>query len=424
MNKKTICDVDVKGKKCLVRVDFNVPMKDGKITDENRINGALPTIKYLMEHGAKVILCSHLGRPYSIFSKEIKKIKPEDEGKSREELTALTVKKCSLKPVADRLNEILGGKVTFATDVIGEDAKAKVAACKDGEVVLLENLRFHSEETKNDENFCKALAEFCDIYVNDAFGTAHRAHASTAGIAQYGLCEAAVAGFLIGKELDVMGGALENPVRPFVAILGGAKVSDKIGVINNLLEKVDTLVIGGAMAYTFFKAKGYGVGTSLCELDKVDLAKDLLKKAEDKKVKLLLPVDTKVAAAFPDPIDAPIEVSVVASNAIPDDMMGLDIGPETQKLYAETVKTAKTVIWNGPMGVFENPVLCEGTVAVAKALSETEGATTIIGGGDSAAAVKKLGFADKMTHISTGGGASLEFLEGIELPGVACLDNK
>ena len=424
MNKKTICDVDVKGKKCLVRVDFNVPMKDGKITDENRINGALPTIKYLMEHGAKVILCSHLGRPYSIFSKEIKKIKPEDEGKSREELTALTVKKCSLKPVADRLNEILGGKVTFATDVIGEDAKAKVAACKDGEVVLLENLRFHSEETKNDENFCKALAEFCDIYVNDAFGTAHRAHASTAGIAQYGLCEAAVAGFLIGKELDVMGGALENPVRPFVAILGGAKVSDKIGVINNLLEKVDTLVIGGAMAYTFFKAKGYGVGTSLCELDKVDLAKELLKKAEDKKVKLLLPVDTKVAAAFPDPIDAPIEVSVVASNAIPDDMMGLDIGPKTQKLYAETVKTAKTVIWNGPMGVFENPVLCEGTVAVAKALSETEGATTIIGGGDSAAAVKKLGFADKMTHISTGGGASLEFLEGIELPGVACLDNK
>ena len=416
MNKKTICDVDVKGKKCLVRVDFNVPMKDGKITDENRINGALPTIKYLMEHGAKVILCSHLGRPYSIFSKEIKKIKPEDEGKSREELTALTVKKCSLKPVADRLNEILGGKVTFATDVIGEDAKAKVAACKDGEVVLLENLRFHSEETKNDENFCKALAEFCDIYVNVAFGTAHRAHASTAGIAQYGLCEAAVAGFLIGKELDVMGGALENPVRPFVAILGGAKVSDKIGVINNLLEKVDTLVIGGAMAYTFFKAKGYGVGTSLCELDKVDLAKELLKKAEDKKVKLLLPVDTKVAAAFPDPIDAPIEVSVVASNAIPDDMMGLDIGPETQKLYAETVKTAKTVIWNGPMGVFENPVLCEGTVAVAKALSETEGA--------SAAAVKKLGFADKMTHISTGGGASLEFLEGIELPGVACLDNK
>lgn len=424
MNKKTICDVDVKGKKCLVRVDFNVPMKGGVITDENRINGALPTIKYLMEHGAKVILCSHLGRPYSIFSKEIKKIKPEDEGKSREELTALTLKKCSLKPVADRLNEILGGKVTFATDVVGEDAKAKVAALKDGEVVVLENLRFHSEETKNDENFCKALAEFCEVYVNDAFGTAHRAHASTAGIAQYGLCETAVAGFLIGKELDVMGGALENPTRPFVAILGGAKVSDKIGVINNLIEKVDRLIIGGAMAYTFFKAKGYGVGTSLCELDKVDLAKELLAKAEAKGVKMLLPVDTKVAASFPDPIDAAIDVTVVNSNEIPDDMMGLDIGPKTQALYAETVKNAKTVIWNGPMGVFENPVLAEGTIAVAKALSLAEGATTIIGGGDSAAAVKKLGFADKMTHISTGGGASLEFLEGIELPGVACLDNK
>ena len=424
MNKKTICDVNVKGKKCLVRVDFNVPMKGGVITDENRINGALPTIKYLMEHGAKVILCSHLGRPYSIFSKEIKKIKPEDEGKSREELTALTIKKCSLKPVADRLNEILGGKVTFATDVIGEDAKKKVAACKDGEVVLLENLRFHSEETKNDEAFCKALAEYCDIYVNDAFGTAHRAHASTAGIAQYKLCEAAVAGFLIGKELDVMGGALENPVRPFVAILGGAKVSDKIGVINNLLEKVDTLIIGGGMAYTFFKAKGYGVGTSLCEEDKVDLAKELIAKAEKKGVKFLLPIDTRITKDFPDPIDAPIEVKTVPSNQIPDDMMGLDIGEKTQKLFADTVKTAKTVIWNGPMGVFENPILAEGTVAVARALSETVGATTIIGGGDSAAAVKKLGFADKMTHISTGGGASLEFLEGIELPGVACLDNK
>lgn len=424
MNKKTIQDVDVKGKKCLVRVDFNVPMKGGVITDENRINGALPTIKYLMEHGAKVILCSHLGRPYSIFSKEIKKIKPEDEGKSREELTALTVKKCSLKPVADRLNEILGGKVTFASDVIGEDADKKVAACKDGEVVLLENLRFHSEETKNDENFCKALAKYCDVYVNDAFGTAHRAHASTAGIAQYGLCDEAVAGFLIGKELDVMGGALENPVRPFVAILGGAKVSDKIGVINNLLEKVDCLIIGGGMAYTFFKAKGFGVGTSLCETDKVELAKELLAKAEAKGVKMLLPVDTKVAKNFPDPIDAPIDVLTVKSNSIPDDMMGLDIGAETQKIYSDSVKSAKTVIWNGPMGVFENPVLAEGTVAVAKALTEAEGATTIIGGGDSAAAVKKLGFADKMTHISTGGGASLEFLEGIELPGVACLDNK
>ncbi len=424
MNKKTICDVDVKGKKCLVRVDFNVPMKNGVITDENRINGALPTIKYLMEHGAKVILCSHLGRPYSIFSKEIKKIKPEEEGKTREELTALTVKKCSLKPVADRLNEILGGKVTFATDVIGEDAQKKVAACKDGEVVLLENLRFHSEETKNDENFCRALAKFCDIYVNDAFGTAHRAHASTAGIAQYGLCQAAVAGFLIEKELKVMGGALENPTRPFVAILGGAKVSDKIGVINNLIEKVDTIIIGGGMAYTFFKAKGYGVGTSLCEEDKVELAKELMAKAEAKGVKLVLPIDTKVAKEFPDPIDGPVDVKVVPSNQIPEDMMGLDIGPKTQQLFADTLKGAKTVIWNGPMGVFENPTLAEGTISVAKAISELTDATTIIGGGDSAAAVKKLGFADKMTHISTGGGASLEFLEGLELPGVACLDNK
>lgn len=421
--KKTIKDVDVKGKKCLVRVDFNVPMKGGVITDENRINGALPTIKYLMDNGAKVILCSHLGRPYSIFSKEIKKLKPEDENKSREELVELTLKKCSLKPVADRLNEILNGKVTFATDVIGPDAKAKVAKCKDGEVVLLENLRFHTEETKNDQAFCKELSQYCEVYVNDAFGTAHRAHASTAGIAQYGYCEDAVAGFLIGKEIDIMGAALENPARPFVAILGGAKVSDKIGVINNLLEKVDTLIIGGAMAYTFFKAKGYGVGTSLCEDDKVELAKELLAKAEAKKVNMFLPLDTVVAKDFPNPIDAPIDVVAVASNAIPDDMMGLDIGPKTQKLYADTVVSAKTVIWNGPMGVFENPILAAGTIAVAKALSMTD-ATTIIGGGDSAAAVQKLGFADKMTHISTGGGASLEFLEGLELPGVACLDEK
>ncbi len=423
MNKKTIKDVNVKGKKCLVRVDLNVPMKNGVITDENRINGALPTIKYLMEHGAKVILCSHLGRPYNIFNDTIKKIKPEDEGLSREELVQKTLKKCSLRPVAARLNELLGGKVTFAEDVIGPAAKAAVANMKDGDVVLLENLRFHSEETKNDENFCKALAEFCDVYVNDAFGTAHRAHASTAGIAQYGLCEAAVAGFLIEKELEVMGGALESPVRPFVAILGGAKVSDKIGVINNLLEKVDTLIIGGAMAYTFFKAKGYGVGTSLCELDKVDLAADLIKKAADKGVEMLLPVDTVVAAAFPDPIDGAIEVKTVPSNAIPDDMMGLDIGEKTQKLYADAVKNAKTVIWNGPMGVFENPTLAKGTMAVAEALANTS-ATTIIGGGDSAAAVKQLGYADKMTHISTGGGASLEFLEGLVLPGVACLDDK
>ncbi len=424
MNKKTVKDVDVKGKKCLVRVDLNVPMKNGVITDENRIQGALPTIKYLMEHGAKVILCSHLGRPYNIFNDKIKKIKPEDEGKTREELVALTLKKCSLAPVAARLNELLGGKVTFATDVIGESAHKAVANMKDGDVVLLENLRFHEEETKNDENFCKALAEFCDIYVNDAFGTAHRAHASTAGIAQYHLCEAAVAGFLIGKELDVMGGALENPRRPFVAILGGAKVSDKIGVINNLIDKVDTLIIGGAMAYTFFKAKGYGVGTGLCELDKVDLAKELMAKAEAKGIKMLLPVDTVVSHDFPDPIDGPVEVKTVPASAIPDDMMGLDIGEKTREIYADAVKNAKTVIWNGPMGVFENPVLAKGTIAVAKALAEATDATTIIGGGDSAAAVKQLGFADKMTHISTGGGASLEFLEGLELPGVACLDNK
>ena len=423
MNKKTIKDVNVKGKKCLVRVDLNVPMKGGVITDENRINGALPTIKYLMEQGAKVILCSHLGRPYNIFNDKIKKLKPEDEAKSREELNAMTLKKCSLAPVAARLNELLGGKVTFATDVIGESAKNAVANLKDGEVVLLENLRFHQEETKNDEAFCKALAEFCEVYVNDAFGTAHRAHASTAGIAQYGLCEEAVAGFLIGKELDVMGGALENPVRPFVAILGGAKVSDKIGVINNLLEKVDTLIIGGGMAYTFFKAKGYGVGTSLCELEKVDLAKELIAKAEAKGVNMLLPIDTVVASEFPNPIDGEIAVETVPSDAIPEDKMGLDIGEKTRELFANAVKSAKTVIWNGPMGVFENPTLAKGTIAVASALAETD-ATTIIGGGDSAAAVKQLGYADKMTHISTGGGASLEFLEGLELPGVACLNNK
>ena len=423
MNKKTIKDVNVKGKKCLVRVDLNVPMKGGVITDENRINGALPTIKYLMEQGAKVILCSHLGRPYNIFNDKIKKLKPEDEAKSREELNAMTLKKCSLAPVAARLNELLDNKVTFATDVIGESAKNAVANLKDGEVVLLENLRFHQEETKNDEAFCRALAEFCEIYVNDAFGTAHRAHASTAGIAQYGLCEAAVAGFLIGKELDVMGGALETPVRPFVAILGGAKVSDKIGVINNLLEKVDTLIIGGGMAYTFFKAKGYGVGTSLCELEKVDLAKELIAKAEAKGVNMLLPIDTVVSPVFPNPIDGEIEVETVASDAIPEDKMGLDIGEKTRELFASAVKSAKTVIWNGPMGVFENTTLAKGTIAVASALAETD-ATTIIGGGDSAAAVKQLGYADKMTHISTGGGASLEFLEGLELPGVACLDNK
>lgn len=395
MNKKTIADIDVKGKSCLVRVDFNVPLdENNRITDENRIQGALPTIKYLTEHGAKVILCSHLGRPKGTFNM-----------------------KYSLKPVADRLNELLGGKVTFASDVIGDSAKAAVANCKEGEVVLLENLRFHAEEEKNDPEFCKALASYADIYVNDAFGTAHRAHASTAGVASY--IKTAVAGFLIGKELDVMGGALEDPKRPFVAILGGAKVSDKIGVINNLLEKVDTLIIGGAMAYTFLKAKGYEVGKSLCELDKVDLAKELMEKAEKKGVKLLLPVDTVVAQEFKN--DTPFKT--VDSDKIPADWEGLDIGEKTRELYADAVKNAGTVIWNGPMGVFEMPNFANGTKAVAKALADSS-AITIIGGGDSAAAVAQLGYADKMTHISTGGGASLEFLEGLELPGVACLNNK
>ena len=402
LNKKSVDDINVKGLRVLVRCDFNVPLQDGKITDENRLVAALPTIKKLIADGGKVILCSHLGKP---------------KGEPKPEL--------SLAPVAVRLSELLGQEVKFAADpeVVGPNAKAAVAAMKDGDVVLLENTRYRAEETKNEDNFSKELASLCDVFVNDAFGTAHRAHASTACIAQYGLCKAAVAGFLIEKELEIMGGALENPVRPFVAILGGAKVSDKIGVIKNLLEKVDTLIVGGAMAYTFFKAKGYEVGTSLCELDKVDLATELMAKAAEKGVNFLLPVDTVVAATFPDPIDGAVDVETVPSNAIPADKMGLDIGEKTQALYADAVKNAKTVIWNGPMGVFENPTLAKGTIAVAKALADTS-ATTIIGGGDSAAAVKQLGFADKMTHISTGGGASLEFLEGLELPGVACLDNK
>ena len=395
MNKKTVKDIDVKGKRVLVRVDFNVPLDaDKNITDETRIIGALPTIKYLMEQGAKVVLCSHLGRPKGEFNM-----------------------KYSLEPVAKRLNELLDGKVTFAHDVIGPDAKAKVAALKDGEVVLLENLRFHAEEEKNDDAFCKELASFGDVYVNDAFGTAHRAHASTAGVTKY--IKTAVAGFLIAKELDVMGGALENPKRPFVAILGGAKVSDKIGVINNLLEKVDTLIIGGAMAYTFLKAKGYEVGLSKVELDKVDLAKELMAKAEERKVNLLLPIDTVVAKEFSN--DVPYRT--VPSNEIPKDEEGLDIGEKTRELFANAIKTAGTVIWNGPMGVFEMPNFAKGTKAVAEALANSN-AITIIGGGDSAAAVTQLGYADKMTHISTGGGASLEFLEGLELPGVACLNNK
>lgn len=395
MNKRTIKDVDVKGKKCLVRVDFNVPISDGVITDLNRINGAIPTIKYLYEHGAKVILCSHMGRPKGEFNM-----------------------KYTLKPVAEKLSELLGKEVVFANDAIGDDAKSKAAALKDGDILLLENLRFYKEEEKNGESFCKALSEFCDIYVNDAFGTAHRAHASTAGIVQYGYAKTAVAGFLIGKELEIMGGALDNPARPFVAILGGAKVSDKIGVINNLLEKVDTLIIGGAMAYTFNAALGRSIGNSLCEKDKIELAKELIEKAKVKKVNFLLPVDTVAANAFSEEADV-----MICTNDIPEGWQGLDIGPKTRELFADAVKSAKTVIWNGPMGVFEMDKFAEGTKAVAKALADTD-AITIIGGGDSAAAVKKLGYADKMTHISTGGGASLEFLEGLELPGVACLNDK
>ncbi len=395
MNKKTIKDIDVKGKRCLVRVDFNVPLDENKnITDENRIFGALPTIKYLMEQGAKVVLCSHLGRPKGEFNM-----------------------KYSLSPVAKRLNELLDNKVTFANDIIGEDAKAKVAALAEGEVVLLENLRFHKEEEKNAPEFAKALAEYADIYVNDAFGTAHRAHASTAGVADY--VETSVAGFLIGKELDIMGGALTEPKRPFVAILGGAKVSDKIGVINNLLEKVDSLVIGGAMAYTFLLAKGGKIGLSLVEKDKVELAKELIAKAEAKGVKLLLPVDTLCGKEFKNDT----ETLMADSMNIPDDFEGMDIGEKSRQIYADAVKDAGTVIWNGPMGVFEMPNFAKGTETVAAALADSK-AITIIGGGDSAAAVAQLGYADKMTHISTGGGASLEFLEGLVLPGVACLNDK
>lgn len=396
MNKKTIRDVNVEGKRVFVRCDFNVPLdENGKITDENRIQGALPTIKYLLDHGAKVVLASHLGRP---------KNGPEA--------------KFSLKPVAERLNQLLGGKVTMASDVIGEDAQKKVAALKNGEAVLLENVRFHKEEEKNDPEFAKKLASFADIFVNDAFGTAHRAHASTEGISHF--VKTSVAGFLIEKELEVMGGALADPKRPFVAILGGAKVSDKIGVINNLLEKVDKLLIGGAMAYTFIVAKGGKVGMSKLEADKVDLAKELLEKAKAKGVELYLPVDTVIAQEF----KADAESKVCETMAIPDGWEGLDIGSKTAELFAGVIKTAKTVIWNGPMGVFEFPKFAVGTKAVAQALADNPQAITIIGGGDSAAAIEQLGYADKVTHISTGGGASLEFLEGKVLPGIACLNDK
>ena len=439
MNKKTITDIDVKGKKCLVRVDFNVPMKDGVITDENRIIGALPTIKYLMEHGAKVVLCSHMGKPHNVFDDKIKlnkKEKAKIEALPEEERAAATaeaiekakkdVKKFSLAPVAARLNELLDNKVTFATDVIGPDAKEKVAALQDGECVLLENLRFHAGEEGRDENFCKALAEYADVYVNDAFGTAHRSHASTAAIVEYGFVKTAVCGFLIEKELSVMADSLEHPVHPFIAILGGAKIADKLNVINNLLDKCDALIIGGGMAYTFLKAQGGKEGLSLVDDEKLEYCENMLDKAEILGKEIYLPVDSAIVSAFPDPIDAPVTVEYVDSKSIPDDKMGLDIGVKTQELFANVIKGAKTVIWNGPMGVFENPTLAKGTYAVAEALASLHGtgATTIIGGGDSAAAVQQLGFADKMTHISTGGGASLELFEGKVLPGIACLNDK
>ncbi len=441
MNKKTIRDVDVKGKKVLVRVDFNVPMKDGVITDENRINGALPTIKYLMEQGAEVILCSHMGKPHNIFTpgfgltkkekKAIEALPVEEQAQAKEDAIAKALKndpkKFTLAPVAARLNEILGGKVTFAKDIVGDDAKAKVAALKPGEVVLLENTRFDAGEEGRSEELCKKLADLIGedgVYVNDAFGTAHRSHATTAAIVEYGFVKTAVCGFLIEKELTVMADSLERPVRPFVAVLGGAKVADKLKVIDNLLNKCDSLVIGGGMAYTFAKAQGVSVGKSLVDDEKIDYCKEMLAKAESLNKKIYLPVDTAIAASFPDPIDAEINVSYVDINAIPDDMMGLDIGPKTAELFASVVKGAKTVIWNGPMGVFENPTLAKGTIAVAKAMAEAKDATTIIGGGDSAAAVAQLGFADKMTHISTGGGASLELFEGKVLPGIACLNDK
>ena len=400
LNKKSVEDINVAGKRVLVRCDFNVPLKDGQITDENRLVAALPTIKKLIADGGKVILCSHLGKP---------------KGEPKPEL--------SLAPVAVRLSELLGQEVKFAADdnVVGDNAKAAVAAMKDGEVVLLQNTRYRAEETKNGEAFSKELADLCDVFVNDAFGTAHRAHCSNVGVTEY--VDTAVVGYLMQKEIDFLGNAVNNPERPMVAILGGAKVADKLKVIDNLLEKCDTLIIGGGMAYTFLKAQGYEVGNSLVDDEKIDYCKEMMAKAEKLGKNLYLPIDTTVADGFPNPIDAEIEVSVVAANAIPADKEGLDIGPATCEKFAEAVKTAKTVVWNGPMGVFENPILAKGTIAVAQALADTD-ATTIIGGGDSAAAVNQLGFADKMTHISTGGGASLEFLEGKDLPGVVAANDK
>ena len=400
LNKKSIDDINVKGKRVLCRCDFNVPLKEGKITDENRLVAALPTIKKLIADGGKVILCSHLGKP---------------KGEPKPEL--------SLAPVAARLTELLGQEVKFAADpeVVGPNAKAAVEAMKDGDVILLENTRYRAEETKNGEAFSKDLASICDIFVNDAFGTAHRAHCSNVGVAE--LVDTAVVGYLMQKEIDFLGNAVENPVRPFVAILGGAKVADKLNVINNLLEKCDTLIIGGGMAYTFLKAQGYEIGISLVDDTKLDYCKEMLEKAAKLGKKLLLPVDAVTIKDFPNPIDAPVETETYDYDKMPADREGCDIGPKTQALFADAVKTAKTVVWNGPMGVFENPTLAQGTIAVAKALAETD-ATTIIGGGDSAAAVNQLGFGDKMSHISTGGGASLEFLEGKELPGVAAANDR
>ena len=436
MNKKSIKDVQVTGKRCLVRVDFNVPMKDGVITDETRINGALPTIKYLVDNGAKVILCSHMGKPHNIFTpgfsltkkekKAVEKLPESEQAAAKAEYLKKAEKdkeKFTLRPVAERLSEKLGQPVVFAEDLVGESADKAVAGLQNGQVCLLENTRFEAGEEKRDEALCKKLASYCDIYVNDAFGTAHRSHATTAAIAEYGFVDTAVCGFLIEKELSVMADALENPVRPFVAVLGGAKVADKLKVISNLLEKCDTLIIGGGMAYTFLVAKGLEVGTSLVDMEQVDYCKEMMAKAEQLGKKILLPVDTTITKDFPNPIDAVVETSICDVDKIPSDMQGLDIGSKTAELYANAVKTAKTVIWNGPMGVFENPIFAKGTIAVAKALAETE-ATTIIGGGDSAAAVTQLGFADKMSHISTGGGASLELFEGKKLPGIECLNNK
>ena len=400
LNKKSVDDINVKGKRVLCRCDFNVPLKAGQITDDNRIVAALPTIKKLIADGGKVILCSHLGKP---------------KGEPKPEL--------SLAPVAKRLSELLGQEVVFAKDdnVVGENAKAVVAAMKDGDVVLLENTRYRKEETKNGEEFSKDLASLADVFVNDAFGTAHRAHCSNVGVTQY--LDTAVVGYLMQKEIDFLGKAVEDPVRPFVAILGGAKVADKLAVINNLLEKCDTLIIGGGMAYTFAKAKGYEIGKSLLDETKVDYCAEMIKKAESLGKSLLLPVDAVITSEFPDPIDAEIPTEIVDIDKIPADKMGMDIGPKTIEIFSNAVKTAKTVVWNGPMGVFENPILSKGTKAVAQAMADTD-ATTIIGGGDSAAAANQMGFHDKMSHISTGGGASLEFLEGKDLPGVAAANDK